>query len=131
MRWKMIFITIVVFALSGVIFGAIPMFQPHAIGLAAATSLSVGLFVLGWSLRRYIYFSLSGLMLALLTLQIPVMLVINPWKVEWLPGLGGVLFLLWLCGVYIYAIDRGLSRYVRERSLDRLKADETKGIGKR
>lgn len=130
MSWVSIFTMMLVFAVSGVIFRAIPVLQPHCMSLAVGTSLSVGLFMLGWSLRKYIYFSLGGLMLMLLTLQIPIALMVNPWKVDWLPGLGGLFLLVWLCGVYVYAIDRGINRYVREKTLMRLKAEETKGIGK-
>lgn len=118
------------FVLTSSISFQIPLFHPYYMSLGGAAALSTALITMAWGFRKYISFSLGALMLALLTLQIPLALLINPWKVDWLPGLGGVLLLVWLCGIYVYALDRGLNRWVRERSLARLKAEETKGIGK-
>jgi len=130
MSLKMASAILLAFVLSSAISYQIPIFKPYYMSLAGAVALSTALIAMAWGFRKYISFSLGALLLALLTLQIPFALMINPWKVDWLPGLGGVLLLIWLCGVYIYALDRGLNRWVRERSLARLKAEETKGIGK-
>lgn len=130
MSWKPTFLAILVFTVSGLFFRAIPTLNPYCMTLASAAALATWLLTLGWNYRRYIHFSLLGLVMLVLTLQIPIALLINPWKIGWLSPLGGLLLMFWLCGFYVYALDRGLSRYVRERSLARLKAEETKGIGK-
>lgn len=130
MRLRRFFIAIPVVVLTRVLFhyASIPQLQVIFVALGLALMVFVALKL--WAVRQYLSFSLLGLLLGIITLQVPLALLINPWKVEWLQPLGGVCMILWLAGLYIYVVERGLSRYVREKSLMRLKAEETKGIGK-
>lgn len=130
MRLRRFFIAIPVVVLTRVLFHYASIPQLQAIFVALGLALMVFVALKLWAVRQYLSFSLLGLLLGIITLQVPLALLINPWKFEWLQPLGGVCMILWLAGLYIYVVERGLSRYVREKSLMRLKAEETKGIGK-
>lgn len=130
MRLRSAFTIFAVYCASVALFSLFHFSQPHALALASATTLTLVLGASWWHYGRYIHFSLGALLLAIVTLQVPIALLVNPWGLVWAMPVGGALLLIWLCAIYLFVVERALHRWVREKSLQKLKADETKGIGK-
>lgn len=106
------------------IFSAIPETKELAIGIGAGASLCCVLALIFWSNRRYLAFSLRSMLICIITLQLPIVLMVNPWNERDVDLIGGVLMVIWAIFVYLFVMDAALARYTRERSLERLQMEE-------